>query len=172
MNMRAAPLVCDASVVLNLGHRGYLGDLVAVLMGERDLVVTPQVMKEVTLDDPAFYRGFLDRHFRQHDRPLVAMESIPEDVRRQLDAGELSVLAVCLEEGWTACIDETLARQAARALGLNLMGTIGLLGRALERGWMSDELCLDAVKRMRGNGFYCPKIHANDDFSEYLARLR
>ncbi len=172
MKKRDSPLVCDASVVLNLGHRGGLSDLVAELMGERVLTVTPEVVREVSQDDPAYYREFLKGNFKIHEKPLAAVGQIPQEARDSLDPGELSVLAVCLEEGWTACIDETLARKVAVALGISLTGTLGLLGHALERNWMTDDVCLAAVLRLKQNGFYCPKVHANDDFLDYLARMK
>ena len=171
MRKRDSPLVCDSSVVLNLGHRGELSELVAKLMEERLLTVTPEVVREVSLDDPAFYRTFLSGHFKTHAKPLLAMERIPEEARNRMDAGELSVLAVCLEEKWTACIDEIQARKSATELGISLTGTLGLLRHALERKWMTDAACLAAVRRMKHNGFHCPKVQADDDFLDYLARM-
>lgn len=172
MKKRASPLVCDASVVLNLGHRGDLSELVVKLMAERVLTVTPEVVREVSLDDPVFYHRFLKKSFTKHAKPLTAMERIPLSVREALDSGELSVLAVCLEEGWTACIDEVLARKAAREMGVPLIGTLGLLGHALEEEWLTDSQCLDVVVKLRRNGFYCPKVLPNDDFIDYLSRLK
>ena len=172
MRKRDSPLVCDASVVLNLGHRGELGELVAELRNERVLTVTPEVVREISLDDPAYYRAFLSGHFKTHAKPLLAMERIPEEARNRLDPGELSVLAVCLEEGWTACIDETLARKVALELDIPLTGTLGLLGHALDQKWMTDASCLAAVRRMKHNGFYCPKIPVNDEFLDYLTRMK
>ena len=171
MRKRESPVVCDSSVVLNLGRRGELPELVAKLMDERVLTVTPEVVREVSLDDPAYYQTFLHRHFKVHTKPLLAMERIPADARNRLDPGELSVLAVCLEEGWTASIDETLARKSATELGISLTGTLGLLRHALERKWMTDSSCLAAVRRMKHNGFYCPKVHSDDEFLDYLARM-
>lgn len=172
MKKRDSPLVCDASVVLNLGHRGELSGLVAELMEERVLTVTPEVVREVSLDDPVFYRQFLKEGFKEHEKPLTAMERIPLRVREALDSGELSVLAVCLEEGWTACIDEVLARKVAREMEIPLTGTLGLLGHALDQKWLTDAQCLEAVVRLRRNGFYCPKVLPNDDFLDYLSRMR
>jgi predicted nucleic acid-binding protein len=169
---RDSPLVCDASVVLNLGHRGELSDLVKELMAERDLTVTPEVVREVSRDDPAYYQEFLKGHFKLHEKPLAVMGRIPQEARDSLDPGELSVLAVCLEEDWTACIDETLARKVAVGLGISLTGTLGLLGHALVRNWMTNDDCLAVVRKLKQNGFYCPKVHANDDFPAYLARMK
>ncbi|TAG10186.1 MAG: hypothetical protein EAZ42_04540 [Verrucomicrobia bacterium] len=142
------------------------------LVGERELTVTPEVVREVSQDDPAYYREILKDHFKLHERPLAAMSKIPMEARDSLDPGELSVLAVCLETGWTACIDETLARKVALSMNIPLIGTLGLLGHAVKQKWMTNDDCLAAVRRLKQNGFYCPKVHPNDDFFEYLARMR
>lgn len=86
--------------------------------------------------------------------------------------GELSVLAVCRIKGWLAGVDERAGRNAARMLGLKLMGTIGIVERAIVCGWMTGEEGLDALRRLREQGFHCPKVLANDDFADYLSRFR
>ncbi|MBK8040046.1 MAG: hypothetical protein IPK22_23385 [Verrucomicrobiaceae bacterium] len=52
------------------------------------------------------------------------------------------------------------------------VGTLGLLQMACSQNWMNADECLDAIQRMRANGFYCPKVLVNDDFAEYMARLQ
>jgi hypothetical protein len=69
-------LVCDATVVLNLGHRGGLEDLTAALAQDRKLVVTTEVAREVSLDDPSFYQGFLARYFVIDSRPLLRVAAV------------------------------------------------------------------------------------------------
>lgn len=167
------PLVCDASVVLNLGLRGGLTSLVMKIKATRPLAVTERVEAELYGDDAAFYGGFLADHFQIVSGPLsklpqVEQASLPDG----LDAGEMSVLAVCLERQWVPAIDERMGRQVARVLGMTPVGTLGLLQMACSQSWMSADECLDAIQRMRANGFYCPKVLANDDFAEYMARLK
>lgn len=85
-------LVCDATVVLNLGHRGGLEDLTAALAKAGKLVVTTEVAREVSLDDPSFYQGFLARYFAIDSRPLLRVADV-----------ENAALPMRLDWGRSAC---------------------------------------------------------------------
>ncbi len=166
------PLVCDTSVVLNLGRRGELTALALKIKATRSLVVTEEVEAELQGDDPAFYGRFLTDHFQTVRGPLPCLPKVEQACQPDgLDAGEMSVLALCLERQWVPAIDERLGRHAARTLGMTPVGTLGLLQMACSQSWMSADECLDAVQKMRANGFYCPKVLVNDDFADYFARL-
>lgn len=172
MKSEEPPLVCDATVVFNLGHRGGLSSLVGKFSAQRKLMVTIDVADEVNRDDPAFYSDFLTAHFTINRDPLSHIAEVIEVARPvMLHAGEISVLALCLQNGWTACVDEKEGRKVARQLHLNVMGTLGLLKEAIQKEWMTDDECLDAIRRMRQGGFFCPKVQVNDDFADYCARL-
>lgn len=165
-------LVCDATVVLNLGHRGGLEDLTAALAQDRKLVVTTEVAREVSLDDPSFYQGFLARYFAIDSRPLLRVADVQNAaLPMRLDSGEISVLSLCLQTGWAACIDESAGRRVARALELECWGTFGLLWHGIGQGWMSDHKALEVVRRLRSRGLFCPKALPDDTFARYLARL-
>lgn len=166
------PLVCDASVVLNLGLRGGLTSLVMKIKATRSLVVTAEVEAELQGDDPDFYGRFLSDHFQMVREPLPCLPKVEQaSLPDGLDAGEMSVLALCLERQWEPAIDERLGRQVARVLGMTPVGTLGLLQMACSQNWMNTDECLNAIQRVRANGFYCPKVLVNDDFPEYMARL-
>ena len=167
------PLVCDTSVVSNFGRRGDLRGLVERLRQEGPLIVPQEVESELLWDDQEYYRSFLEKHFeviRTSPKKLEEVAAAAGSIA--LDAGESSVLALCLERNWRPCIDETQGRAVARRLKLHPVGTIGLLQRAAALSWMSAEECLEAVRSLRTAGFYCPKVLANDDFSDYVARLK
>lgn len=167
-----AALVCDATVVLNLGHRGELAALTARLAAKRRLVVTTEVQREVSLDDPEFYTAFLREHFTvNHDALTRVAEVVQAASPVLLDAGEISVLSLSLQTGWTACVDELEGRRVAKKLQLPVMGTLGLLNHAISQQWMTADDCLDVVRRLKQRGFYCPKVQVNDDFADYFARL-
>lgn len=51
-----------------------------------------------------------------------------------LDAGELSAIALAHARGATVLLDERRGRAAATALGLHVLGTLGLLVRARDAG--------------------------------------
>jgi predicted nucleic acid-binding protein len=165
-------LVCDATVVLNLGHRGGLEDLTAALVQDRKLVVTTEVAREVSLDDPSFYQGFLARYFAIDSRPLLRVADVENTaLPMRLDSGEISVLSLCLQTGWAACIDESAGRRVARALELECFGTFGLLRHGIDQRWITDHKALEVVRRLRSRGLFCPKVLPDDSFTRYFARL-
>jgi predicted nucleic acid-binding protein len=165
-------LVCDATVVLNLGHRGGLEDLTAALAQDRKLVVTTEVAREVSLDDPSFYQGFLARYFAIDSRPLLRVADVENTaLPMRLDSGEISVLSLCLQTGWAACIDESAGRRVARALELECFGTFGLLRHGIDQRWITDHKALEVVRRLRSRGLFCPKVLPDDSFTRYFARL-
>jgi predicted nucleic acid-binding protein len=165
-------LVCDATVVLNLGHRGGLEDLTAALAQDRKLVVTTEVTREVSMDDPSFYQGFLARYFAIDSRPLLRVADVENTaLPMRLDSGEISVLSLCLQTGWAACIDESAGRRVARALELECFGTFGLLRHGIDQRWMTDHKALEVVRRLRSRGLFCPKVLPDDSFTRYFARL-
>ncbi len=56
-----------------------------------------------------------------------------------LDAGEAAVIQLALEQniGWV-CIDEWKGRRAALSVGLNVIGTLGLIGKAKKHGLIPE----------------------------------
>lgn len=70
-----------------------------------------------------------------------------------LDAGELSVLLLSqhLQPDWVI-VDERLARRVARAMGLPVKGTLGVLLAAVWAGLLSQRDALDALDRLLGAG--------------------
>jgi predicted nucleic acid-binding protein len=89
----------------------------------------------------------------------------------RLDSGEISVLSLCLQTGWAACIDESAGRRVARALELECFGTFGLLRHGIDQRWMTDHKALEVVRRLRSRGLFCPKVLPDDSFTRYFARL-
>jgi predicted nucleic acid-binding protein len=56
-----------------------------------------------------------------------------------LDAGEAAVIQLALEQNIeTVCIDELKGRRAAKAVGLNVVGSLGLLGKAKTKGLIAE----------------------------------
>lgn len=139
MSPAPAPIACDASVVFNLGHRGQLEALTAALKAAGGLLITPEVEREVTRDPhDGFYDAFLKAHFTRCDEPLTALAEIPAEYAPMLGDGERSVLALARQRQCLAAIDESLGRKAAKAMGLEPTGTLGLLELAVQRAWMDE----------------------------------
>ncbi len=56
-----------------------------------------------------------------------------------LDTGEAAVIQLALEQNIeTVCIDELKGRRAASAVGLKIVGSLGLLGKAKTLGLISE----------------------------------
>jgi predicted nucleic acid-binding protein len=56
-----------------------------------------------------------------------------------LDSGEAAVIQLALEQNIvTVCIDELKGRRAASAVGLKVVGSLGLLGKAKTLGLISE----------------------------------
>lgn len=71
------------------------------------------------------------------DAPWLAVQPlaspIPELIRATLDEGEAAVIQLALEAGIRlVCIDDLRGRRMAKAVGLEVIGVLGLLGKAKE----------------------------------------
>ena len=65
--------------------------------------------------------------------------------------GESAVIALCLEKGSAiAVLDDASARAAARALGVPLIGTLGVVVRARLRGLLPSAAAVIADLRAAG----------------------
>jgi len=86
---------------------------------------------------------------------LVDPENIPlkHSIMLQLDEGEADVITIAKDKGISlVCIDEFAGRRYASLLGLEVIGTLGILLIAKERGYVS------AIKPL------CDELISNDRF--------
>ncbi len=102
------------------------------------LVVPEAVAKEVLAgpqDDPG--RVWLESQAHRYVRKT---DVVPSEIAAwDLGKGESAVLAwAYTHEGWTALIDDGAARRAARALGVSVSGTLGVVLAAKEEGAVRD----------------------------------
>ncbi len=71
-----------------------------------------------------------------------------------LDRGEAAVIQLALERSVaTVCIDERRGRRAASAVGLQVTGTLGILGRAKRSGLLPSVRPLIARMATQGDWF-------------------
>lgn len=171
--MLKSPLVFDASALFNFGHRGNLSQLLVCLRESHILIVTPSVMAEVVVEPRFDYPTFIEEHFR-----VQQSTTMPGDLSRlallsaSLGVGELDVILLTTQTKGTAVIDERVARRHARELGLEVIGTLGLLQYAVEQTWVSDPDALAGVQQLRRNGFRCPSAEGFTSLAKYLELLR
>ena len=78
-----------------------------------------------------------------------------------LDTGEAAVIQLALEQNIeTVCIDELKGRRAALAVGLKIVGSLGLLGKAKSLGLIAE--LKPFIERAGNNGiFYDEKLIEN-----------
>jgi predicted nucleic acid-binding protein len=92
---------------------------------------------------------------KQHHWLDVVAPSLPPDpTLGHLDAGESQAIALALERrADLLLLDERDGAIAARARGLDVTGTLGVLDRAADYGWLD---LADMFARLRLTTFRCP----------------
>ncbi len=88
----------------------------------------------------------MDKILKSQDQPLVTT------LRRDLDGGEAETIALALElKADLVLLDEKEGRHAARRLGLNVIGVVGILLLAHERKEIDQvKSYLDALRQTAG----------------------
>ncbi len=76
-----------------------------------------------------------------------------------LDAGEMEVLLLAreMQPDWVL-IDDRQARRVARAMGLPVKGTLGILLASALAGWLSKEEALAALQQLTHSGIHISPI--------------
>jgi len=143
------------AVVADTGPLNYL-----VMIGESSVlpqlfeaVVVPETVREELgrAHTPQIVRAWMD------SRPtwlhVVPTPDIPDDLRLPpLDAGERAAIALALSLHLDLIlVDERAGAAAARAKGLTVMGTLGVLDRAAQRGLLNLP---DAIAALQATNFH------------------
>lgn len=135
--MTPAPVVCNSSPLIGLEQIGLL-DILRQLFGT--LLVPPAVALEVapSVKLPAWV----------HQQALTQAVG-PTILGARLGAGESEAISLALESSARLVIlDDRPARRLAQALGLPLIGTVGLLLAAKQRGLLTEvRPCLEALQQ-------------------------
>lgn len=85
-------------------------------------------------------------------------EPLPAYARMTLDEGEAAVIQLALEQGIrVVCLDDLRGRRLAKALGLEVVGLLGLLTRAKRMG-IIDALQPYTEKLVAAGARYSPKL--------------
>ena len=145
----AEPPAVDASPIICLARSGML-DLLQV-EGPR-VIVPSAVAEEVTRGSRA-----AETIAALEDRPWIVvgdpLPCPPSVLAWDLDPGESAVLAWALaHRGTVAILDDLVARRCAKALGVPLCGTLGLVLRARQRGLIPS--AREAVEKLLSAGLY------------------
>lgn len=98
-------------------------------------------------DDPA--RAAVSSGWASRRSPAQVPDAVTE---WGLGAGESAVLALALDSRAIAVLDDATARAAARALGVPLIGTLGVVIRAKRRGLVPS--ACSVIADLRAAGLY------------------
>lgn len=142
--------VVNASPLILLGKPGYLALLAAMV----DNCVVPQaVATEVgAKPDGSAILVELNRH---PTFSVTALESAPAEILAWdlLGMGETQVITYALNHGADrVVIDDLVARRCAQAMGLKVIGTLGVVGRAKAKGQIP--LAAPIIEHLRRTGLY------------------
>lgn len=141
----APEVVCDAGPLIHLDEVGCL----ELLLDFPAILVPEAVREEVELHRPeAIRQSRVPLHFQPgRDFPAAALTTLVQALA--LDEGEQAALALALgRRGSLLLTDDSAARLAARALGIRVHGTIGVLVRAIRRRQRSRSEILHLLRTL------------------------
>ena len=126
--------VINASPLIFLGNSGQLDLLRA--SGASRFVVPPSVLDEVVMHQDHAARSVAEARWIERGPTL---ELSTEIIELDLGPGESSVIATCLHLGNAIpVVDDLAGRKCARAFGLRVIGTVGLVIAAHRVGQIAD----------------------------------
>ncbi len=141
--------VVNASPLILLGKANQLGLLSAL----GDQVAVPKAVVEEVGTKPD---GKAPLHVIAENPAYTVVDNevaTPEILSWDLGAGETQVLAHALaHKAERVVIDDLEARRCAKAMGLGIIGTLGIVGRARAMGLIDQ--AEPVVRRLRETGLY------------------
>ena len=147
--MDSNPWVVNASPLILLGKTGHLELLVALT----DTLVVPQaVAKEVGAKPDG--EAILAELTGNPAYRVAGSEPVsPEVLAWDLGAGETQVITHALRHGADRVVlDDLEARRCAKAMGLRVIGTLGIVGRAKATGRIGRAAPI--IEHLRRTGLY------------------
>jgi len=152
-------VVLDAAPLLALSTAGFLPKITS--LGVR-VVIADEVREEVTGEQrgSATPEQLLLRQMLREGRIEVRrvrnramLDRTLENPR--LSAADAASLCLAREIGGRLAADDRDLRTAARAIGVPLVGSLYLLGLAVNRRLLTPREAVDTVERMIASGWYC-----------------
>jgi predicted nucleic acid-binding protein len=132
-SVMSVSLVVNASPLIFLGDVGGLSWLTR--LGDSPVVVPRAVAVEVEAGSEG--KSILTAVERDPGFSLLDDVPIPSLINVwNLGHGESQVIAHGFAQGGIMILDDRLARQCARSLGLGVIGTLGIILEAKHRGWI------------------------------------
>ena len=150
--------VFDTGPLMHFARAGWLGALKFVTAPAP--VFAPEAvrdeLKRHAAQNPELHSVLKDEWLRAHDETDPSFLQLFADLAERLadsdghNLGECGVLALAKSTGYTAVIDDRVAREAAKSTSVKLTGTLGLLVKAAQEGRLTVEmissLCDDLIR--------------------------
>jgi predicted nucleic acid-binding protein len=134
-------IISDTSCLIGLTNIGLL-DILQKLY--RSILITPEVAEEFGSPLPDWIQIV-----------PVANTQKTDEFLKTLDIGESSAIALASETANSLLIiDELKGRRFASSLGIDIIGTLGLLINAYQAGFISDYSSI--LNNLRNSGFRIP----------------
>ncbi len=140
----ASAAVSNTSLLIALKHAELLEKL--NLLFQR-IIVPPSVMRELSVKEKEYFQGlsFLSVEEPRDRRLVLVLKTI-------VDEGEAEAMTLALEKNSLLIIDDLKGRKAARRLGLEIIGTLGVLKAMKLKGIVRE--VKPFIERLREKGFY------------------
>ena len=140
----ASAAVSNTSLLIALKHAELLEKL--NLLFQR-IIVPPSVMRELSVKEKEYFQGlsFLSVEEPRDRRLVLVLKTI-------VDEGEAEAITLALEKNSLLIIDDLKGRKAARRLGLEIIGTLGVLKAMKLKGIIRE--VKPFIERLREKGFY------------------
>lgn len=144
--MPKGKVVVDTSCLIALENLGIVNILCDLY---QEVVITEGVLKE----------------FGEINLKCTKIEKVKENIlkllekRLNLGVGEAEVITFAFKNKYTAIIDDLIARNVARELGIKTTGTIGILLRAEREKLIGS--AYEKAMELKGKGFYLPDALLN-----------
>lgn len=160
-------VVADASVVIALAKIGRLGLLRAVF---GRVIMSPVVKQEVVdrgldLSKPevSYIQEALSAGWLSVIKPTAAQQALKDRLAETtgLDAGELESIAIAKLRKVPVLADDKEARTTARAMGITVIGSAGILLEAFMIGEMGLDELGRAVRDLAGVLWLSPDVVAS-----------
>lgn len=132
-------VISDASCIIALEDIGELRILKGLFS---QIIVTDIVKEEIQAELPNWIK--VSKDYEERELKILKLE---------LDVGEASAIALALKNpGSRIILDERKGRNVAKRLGLKVIGTLGLIVRAKQKGIISSGK--DVLTKLEEHGFW------------------
>jgi predicted nucleic acid-binding protein len=140
-------VISDASCLIALEDIGELRILRGLFS---QVIVTDIVREEIQAQLPSWVK--VSKNYEARELEILKLE---------LDMGEASAIALALKNpGSRIILDERKGRKVAKRLGLKVIGTLGLVVKAKEKGIISSGK--EVLSKLENHGFWLSERMKNN----------